>query len=130
MHWLREIIRSLLSGGRGGLGFTPAQLAIGGLIAVAAASVAIYNWPRGGQEQVYVDPRTGGKWVDHCLRWAADCDGPAATAWCKLQPPKWSHSPGSSWQFVGATEVTHLIGEGRDCVGAACGRFNRIVCAK
>jgi hypothetical protein len=132
---MKELINKLLLGGRAGLAFSAAQMVLLGVVVIAAAGVYSYFYYDGGtttQQKTYTDPKTsGGKWVDHCYRFAADCDAPAATAWCKAQPEKWTRSIESAWAYARSpTDVTHVMGDNRDCTGTSCGRFVKIVCAK
>jgi hypothetical protein len=70
-------------------------------------------------------PMINGMHVDHCLTWAAQCDEPAASAFCRTQGL--SHATAWHWVYGARTIVQ---GTGQICPDPqACGGFDSIVCA-
>lgn len=133
MDGIKKLFGLVLSGGRTGAAFTAVQLVWIGVIVIAAGGIYAYFYHFSGattQQRTYTDPRISGSWVDRCYHFGKDCDEPAASAWCRLQPEKWLRATESSWAYTSQlTDVTYILGDKRSCTGT-CGRLVRIVCAK
>lgn len=74
----------------------------------------------------YDRPTIDGMRVDRCLRWAEDCDQPAADAFCAANG-HWK-AESFAWEYTGPTRT---LGDGLVCEDpSSCGAFSSIQCLK
>ena len=88
--------------------------------------------PRGNPQVLVVGntfkkPTYRGRRVDWCKRWAKDCGGPAATAFCRRQ----GFGLAAAWAIdenIGATNPTIVIADNAVCNQQFCDGFRFITC--
>ena len=75
------------------------------------------------KQKVFVNPTINGIRVDRCLRFASECNEPAATEWCRSKG--FAHATEWKWDYVPET-----VGQsdGHRCNDPACGGFSKISC--
>jgi hypothetical protein len=80
-----------------------------------------------GKQKVFVNPTIDGLPVDRCLTYAADCNEPAATAWCRRK----GISRATDWKYENKTRIGQVVGastgDRRDCK-FGCDGFTQVIC--
>jgi hypothetical protein len=79
------------------------------------------------KQKVFVNPTIDGLPVDRCLTYAANCNEPAASAWCRRKGM--THATG--WKYENKTHIGHVVGasagDHRDC-NFGCDGFTEVIC--
>jgi hypothetical protein len=79
------------------------------------------------KQKVFVNPTIDGLPVDRCLTYAADCNEPAASAWCRRKGM--THATG--WKYENKSHSGHVVGasggDHRDC-NFGCDGFTQVIC--
>jgi hypothetical protein len=79
------------------------------------------------KQKVFVNPTIDELPVDRCLTYAADCNEPAASAWCRRK----GMTRAADWKYENKTRIGHVVGasggDHRDC-NFGCDGFTQVIC--
>ena len=79
------------------------------------------------KQKVFINPTIDGLPVDRCLTYAADCNEPAASAWCRRK----GMTRATGWKYENKTRMGHVVGasggDHRDC-NFGCDGFTQVIC--
>lgn len=92
---------------------------------LAALLLAALALPAGAATQVFNAPGVGGKRLDWCLKWGAQCGKPAADEFCRKQ----GFDAALGFQQAPKAGPTVVLGTGQAC-GPVCDAFQSIECTK
>ena len=83
--------------------------------------------PKPGSRKVFKLPRVNGKYVDNCLRWAANCGQAAADEFCKRAG--YDHAKSYKRGVAGLYLPTEVLSTGQICNSKGCVALSRVECA-